>query len=127
MIGINELVTGGILVVAILLIVLAFALRSAQKSQKDLTFSEAMPDDDPLVTRDEFQATPIAEMIEERVRQKVLDDPSLTDLDVDFGTGADGGLEIWVNSERYTSVDDVPDESLRDAIRAAVDEYNQGL
>lgn len=127
MIGTNELIVGGLLVLAILVVVLIFALRTAQKSPDDVTFAEALPDDDPLVSPREFQAAPIAEMIEERVRRIAADDPSLAGLDVDFGTGQDGGLEIWVNAERYTSVDDIQNEILREAIKEAVEEYNKGL
>jgi hypothetical protein len=127
MIGTNEIIIGGLLVVAILLVVLVFALRTTKETQQDVSFSEALPEDDPLVTPEEFQATPIAEIIEEKVRQKAASDPSLADLDVDFGTAADGTLEIWVDSERYTSVDDLPNESLRETIREAVEEYNRGL
>jgi hypothetical protein len=127
MVGTNELVIGLLLLGAILLIVLYFALRTGKKSQKDVTFQESLPDDDPLVTRDEFQATPIAEAVEERVRQKIAEDPSFTDLDVDFGTSPDGGLEIWVDAVRYTSVEEIPDGSLRETIREAVRDYNAGL
>jgi hypothetical protein len=126
MIGSNELFIVGFLIVAILLVVVVFALRIGKRSQQDVTFAEALPDEDPLVDRDEFQATPIAEAIEERVRQKVAEDPSLGELDVDFGTGPNGELEIWVNAERYTAIDQVPHKGLQDAIRQAVEDYNQG-
>jgi hypothetical protein len=126
MIGSNELIILGLLVVAILFIVVLFALRTSKGEQEGVSFSGALPDDDPLVNREEFQATAVAEVIEERVRQKLADTPALVDLDVDFGTGPDGGLEIWVNEERYTQVDDLPDETLRRVIREAVEEYNQG-
>ncbi len=127
MIGSNELMIGILLIGAILLIVVAFALRRSKQTQTDVSFAEALPDDDPLVNRDEFQASPIAEVIEERVRQKAAEDPSLAKLDVDFGTGQGGELEIWVNAERYLSVNDVPHEGLKEVIREAVEEYNKGL
>ncbi|MDF1500708.1 MAG: hypothetical protein P1P76_09585 [Anaerolineales bacterium] len=127
MVGTNELIVGGLLVFAIMLVVIVFAVRTSGRRENDVSTSEALPDGDPLVARDEFQATPIAEVIEERVRQKVTDDPSLSGLEVDFGMGVDGGLEIWVNAERYTRVEEVPNETLRAAIREAVEEYNQGL
>jgi hypothetical protein len=126
-IGTNELIIGGLLVGAILLIVLAFVLRINRKAQKDVTFQSALPEDDPLVTRDEFQATPIAEAVEERVRQKVSENPDLAEMDVDFGSGPNGELEIWVNSERYTSIEEIPHDDLKALIREAVEAYNQGL
>ncbi len=127
MIGVNELVIGSLVVGAILLVVLAFALRRGKESQGDVTFTEALPKDDPLVNRDEFQATPIAEVIEERVRQKAAEDPSLQHLDLDFGTGPGGELEIWVDAERYSSIDAVPHDGLKEVIREAVEDYNKGL
>lgn len=126
MLGFNELVFGGLLVGVIVLIVLAFTLRRTKQQQQDVTFQQALPEDDPLVNRDEFQATPIAEVIEERVRQKTAEDPSLQTLDVDFGTGPNGELEIWVNAEKHLSIDEIPHEGLRAAIREAVEEYNRG-
>lgn len=126
MVGSNELIILGLLVVAILFIVVVFALRTSKGEQEGVSFSEALPDDDPLVNRDEFQATAVAEVIEDRVRQKIADMPRLVDLNVDFGTGPAGGLEIWVNDERYTRIDDLPDKTLRTVIREAVEEYNQG-
>lgn len=126
MVGSNELIILGLLVVAILFIVVVFTLRTSMRDQEGVSFSEALPDDDPLVNRDEFQATAVAEVIEDRVRQKIADMPRLVDLNVDFGTGPAGGLEIWVNDERYTRIDDLPDKTLRTVIREAVEEYNQG-
>jgi hypothetical protein len=125
MIGSNEVYIIGFLIAAILLILVVFALRTGKKSQQDVTFAEALPDDDPLVDRDEFQATPIAEAIEERVRQKVAEDASLDAFDVDFGTGPGGELEIWVDAERYMSIDEVPYAGLQKAIREAVEDYNK--
>lgn len=127
MIGTNELIIGVLLVGAILLIVLAFALRTNRKAQEDVTFQAALPEDDPLVTPDEFQATPIAEAVEERVRQKVAESPELADMDVDFGSGPNGELEIWVDSERYTSIEEIPHDGLKSLIREAVEAYNKGL
>ncbi|MGD8634645.1 MAG: hypothetical protein PVF85_13810 [Anaerolineales bacterium] len=126
MIGSNELFILGLLIAAILFVVVFFAFRTNKQEQGDVSFAEAIPEDDPLVNRDEFQATPIAEVIEELVRQKTADMPGLAALDVDFGTAPDGGLEIWINDERYTRVDDLPDEALQKVIREAVEEYNQG-
>jgi hypothetical protein len=126
MIGTNELFIGGFLIAAILLVVAFYMLRSGKEAQKDVTFEDALPDNDPLIDRDEFQATPIAEIIEEMVRENVAEDPTLSALDVDFGTGPGGELEIWVDAERYTSIEDIPHEGLKRVIRDAVEDYNQG-
>jgi hypothetical protein len=44
---------------------------------------------------------------------------------LDFGTAIDGSLEIWVDGERYNSVEEIPDERIRRAIAEAVEKYNR--
>lgn len=58
-------------------------------------------------------AAPFAEQIEDVLRARLQSDPALATLDVDLGTAPDGGLEIWVNGERYTDINLLPDERLR--------------
>ena len=69
-------------------------------------------------------AAPFAEQIEDVLRAKVESDPYLKSFDIDFGTGADGGLEIWVNGEKYDGVANLPDEHLKQALLQAVKEWN---
>jgi hypothetical protein len=51
--------------------------------------------------------------------------PEMAGARVDFGTAADGSLEIWVGEERYASVDQVRDPRIRQAIQDAVAAYNK--
>jgi hypothetical protein len=44
---------------------------------------------------------------------------------VDFGTAADGSLEIWVDGTAYSVIQDIPDEPIRAAIHQAIAKYNQ--
>jgi hypothetical protein len=69
-------------------------------------------------------AAPFAEQIEDVLRAKLKSNPALKNFEIDFGTGKDGSLEIWVNGEKYGSVDVLPDEELKKAFRAAVKEWN---
>lgn len=72
----------------------------------------------------EEQASPISEQIEEMVRKRLAEYPDLAGQVVDFGTAADGSLEIWIADKRYTSVDDIPDARVRDVISEAVKAFN---
>lgn len=69
-------------------------------------------------------AAPFAEQIEDVLKAKAAADPYLRSFNLDFGTGADGGLEIWVNGEKYDGVASLPDEHLKQALLQAVKEWN---
>lgn len=70
-------------------------------------------------------AAPFAEQIEDILRTQMSVDPHLSSYQVDFGTASDGGLEIHVGEESYTSIEQIPDERLRAAIQQAIATYNQ--
>jgi hypothetical protein len=74
----------------------------------------------------EHVAAPFAEQIEDILRAQMSSDPHLQSYEIDFGTGPDGGLEIIVGDQRYSSLEQIPDERLRAAISQAVATYNQG-
>ncbi len=69
-------------------------------------------------------AEPISEEIEELARRKLASEYGMRDVELDFGTGEDGSLEIWVGGDCYDSVDKISDSRIRDSIKAAVEEYN---
>jgi Ca2+/Na+ antiporter len=71
-------------------------------------------------------ATPAAETIEGLAQERLNKYPELVSLHLDFGTASSGDLEIWVGSERYSSIDAIPDERVRQAISEAVEEFNRG-
>ncbi len=73
----------------------------------------------------ESLAAPFAEQIEDILRSQMSADPYLSSLNVDFGTGADGGLEITVGEKVYKAIEQIPDVRLREAINQAVAAYNQ--
>lgn len=85
---------------------------------------EMDPDVDPDSESDEFQASPVSEKIEDMVKNKLREHSDLRDVGIDFGTSLDGSLEIWIDSERYLNVEDIPDERIRKAISEAVEDFN---
>lgn len=93
------------------------------------TVAAAQADGEGIVLYDydagEHVAAPFAEQIEDILRAHLSADPALAAMDVDLGTAPDGGLEIWVDGERYTDVNLLPDERLRQAIRQAVERWEQ--
>jgi len=71
-------------------------------------------------------AAPFAEQIEDILRARLKADPILKKYEIDFGTSADHSLEIWVNGEKYMSVNELPDEGLKAAFRALVKKWDAG-
>ena len=98
-----------------------FRSRSAEASPLE-RLEPLLPD--AHLGKDEEQASPISEQIEEMVRKRLAEYPDLAEQVVDFGTAVDGSLEIWIADKRYTSVDDIPDDRVREAISEAVKEFN---
>jgi hypothetical protein len=126
-------------VVGIILIYLIFASRkkasdssSEEKFMRELPPAETMAatkEDNEGITffdHDEGEklAAPFAEQIEDIFRAKVKADPTLQKYEIDFGTDANKALEIWVDGKAYASVDELPDERLREAFRSAVEKWN---
>jgi hypothetical protein len=73
----------------------------------------------------EVVAAPFAEQIEDILNAKLRADPALSSMVVDLGTGPEGELEIIVNDETYTDIEQIPNERLRQALREAVEAWNQ--
>ena len=79
---------------------------------------------DATLDAGERQASMISEQIEEMVKMDLVQYPDLTDVSLDFGTGEDGGLEIWLGGERYSEVSAIPDERIRRSVEKAVNSFN---
>jgi len=134
---------------SVVVIVVVYAIFVLQRRHVDLTHSES-PDQKPewirttppsetvaatladgegvgLYDHDpgEKLAAAFVEQIEDIVRARLGEDPALLGVQVDFGTAPTGDLEIWVDGESYTDVDDVPDERVREIIRQAVESWGQ--
>lgn len=70
-------------------------------------------------------AAPFTEQIEDIFRAKVEADLDLNHYKVDLGSAPDGTLEIWVNDNKYTNVNDLPDNRLKRAFRESVTQWNK--
>jgi hypothetical protein len=70
-------------------------------------------------------ASPFVEQIEDILLAMMQADPELAQMEVDLGTSADGGLEIWVNGESYTDINQVPNEKFRQVFQQAVKQWDQ--
>jgi hypothetical protein len=74
---------------------------------------------------EEHQAAAASEAIEELVNLNLAKIPGLAGTHIDFGSAADGSLEIWIGDQRYTSVDEIPDPRIQQAVREAVASFNE--
>jgi hypothetical protein len=80
---------------------------------------------DARLEEGERPATIISEQIEEQVRKILKAQGKMLDRQIDFATGADGSLEIWIEGVCYKEVDEIPDEDVRAAVKQAVDKFNR--
>ena len=80
---------------------------------------------DARIDAGEHESSLVAEQIEEIVRKSLAAYPDLSGIKLDFGTVADGTLDIWVGDHQYSDAEDVPDPRIRDAIREAVAKFNR--
>ncbi len=68
-------------------------------------------------------AAPFAEQIEDILRTILRADPHLKQFEVDLGSAADGGLQIWVNGKLFEDIESLPDERLQAAFREAIQKW----
>ena len=80
---------------------------------------------DARVEEGERPSSLVAEQIEEMVKASLAADPELASVRFDLGTAPNGSLEIWIDEHAYTSVGDIPDPRIRQAIESAVEEWNR--
>lgn len=73
----------------------------------------------------ERMASAASEQIEFMVRQRLAGHPDLAETAIDFGSQEDGSLAIWVAGQKYSDPASIPDERIREAVQAAVEEFNQ--
>jgi hypothetical protein len=68
-------------------------------------------------------ASPFVEQIEDILHARLNSHPELSGYQIDLGTGPDSGLEIWVNGEKYESIESLPDAGLRQVFKEAIEEW----
>jgi hypothetical protein len=124
------LLIGGLLIIIVVLLIV-WALRSRAKTreieqQEAETMAARMSDvSDARYLAGEREASLVSEQIEEMVTKELDKYPELADKKIDFGTAADGSLEIWVDEEKFTDVSAIPDDRIRKAVSDAVSRFNQ--
>jgi len=74
---------------------------------------------------DERFASLTGEQIEDQVRQRLKSYPDLTDVKIDFATGPDESLVIWINDRSHTDIEQIPDDRIRAAISEAVESFDR--
>jgi hypothetical protein len=139
-------IAGGITVLVVVAVVVVFFVlarrvnltRSGSPDQKPEWMRTTPPPETVTATQEDGEgialydydrgervAAPFAEQIEDILRARLRSDPALAGVDVDLGTAPDGGLEIWVNGERYTDANLLPDGRLRQILQEAIKSWEQ--
>lgn len=124
----NQLVTVAVLlivVLAVLLVLWAFLSRGRMKQDPPYAPKSLEALDDVRIDKGERVASPISEEIESLVQNQIRTHPDLAGHQVDFATGPDESLVIWLDGVAYHGVDDIPDERIRQAIKSAVAQFNK--
>jgi hypothetical protein len=139
-------IVGGIGILGVFIILVGFIM---QRRKTDLTGPDA-PEEKPqwmhempppetvaatqadgegiaLYDHDEGEqmASPFAEQIEDVLRARIGQDPDLAGMNIDLGTGPDGGLEIWVDGVLYPNFGEIPNTHLQEVVRQAIESWNQ--
>ena len=116
---------GVVLIIASVLAGLGFrAMAGRTRAWPRMPGSSQSPLSGPTGTGERLASTAI-ERIEEQANQTLGRTAGLEGTRLDFGTAADGSLEIWVDDRRYDSLGDIPDARIRKAIEDAVAAFNR--
>ena len=116
------------LALGILLLLIVWAVvvrRRADQIEQSEPASSLEAVADARIDSNEMSASVVSEQIEEMVKQKLAQYPDLSSVRLDFGTGVDESLVIWVGDQRYNEVQEIPDERIRNAITESVQAFNQ--
>jgi len=121
------LLVGLLVGIILLLVIWAIVIRRRTKKIEE---GELSPESFNAVSEakiepNEQAASLVSEQIEEMVKQRLSSYPDLADVKLDFATGSDESLVVWVNDQSYSDIDQIPDERIRSAISEAVETFNQ--
>lgn len=114
---------GVILGVVLLIWALASTRRMAKEDHTSPESLEALKD--ARIDPGERVASPIGEEIESLVNAELKSHPDLANHQVDFATAGDESLTFWVDGVAYHQLADIPDERIRNAVRASVEKFNK--
>lgn len=123
----SQLATVAIMTAAILLFLfIVWNLIVRSRRSRGFKSGEALEQvKDARLEKGERPATIISEQIEEQVREILKAQGKMLDRQIDFASGADGSLEIWIEGVCYKEVDQIPDEDIRATVKQAVAEFNR--
>jgi hypothetical protein len=120
------LMMGAVLTVGLVALLIGWAFIVRRRLRRlDPSFSSSDPVVDVKMEPGELKASIVSERIEDIAQKIMADHPSLSDVDLDFETAADGSLRIWVDGDLYHTVEAIPDGRIRQAIAEAVEEFNR--
>lgn len=112
----------GVIVVLLLAWWLGVRWRARQQAEVP-SFEERLEGLQP--EEGERMASAASERIEFMVRQRIAGHPDLAETAIDFGSQEDGSLAIWVDGQKYLDPASIPDDRIRQAVQAAVEEFNK--
>lgn len=121
------LIVGLLIGIILLLVIWAIVVR---KRTKEIEEGELPPGSlnavsEAKIEPNEQAASLVSEQIEEMVKQRLASYPDLADVKLDFATGTDESLVVWVDDQSYSDIDQIPDERIRSAISDSVETFNQ--
>ncbi|MBN1264169.1 MAG: hypothetical protein JXA25_01660 [Anaerolineales bacterium] len=139
-------IAGGLILLAIIIMLVTWSRRtstidldasgSAEQSDWVRTKSTGetsaqLQQDGDLISTDnhdpgEKLASPFAEQIEDIIRDLLKESPGLAGVDVDLGSAPDGSLEIWINGEIFSSIDEISNEQVQQVFRQAIARWEAG-
>ena len=119
----------GALLIGIVILAVIWAMVVRRKTAQ-VEAGEAPPESlsavsEAKIEADELPASLVGEQIEEMVKQRLASYPDLADVKLDFATGPDESLVIWVNDQSYTDMDRIPDDRMRAASSETVETFNR--
>jgi hypothetical protein len=117
------------LLIGILVLLVLWAILVRRRTE-EIEEGEIPPESLDAVSEAKFDpgeqaASLVSEQIEEMVKQRLASYPDLADVKLDFATGEDDSLVVWVNHQSYSDFNQIPDDRIRSAISEAVDTFNQ--
>jgi hypothetical protein len=120
----------GVLAALLIVVVIGWLFARARRvGAADLPGMPVAQGDDEDVLYDpyggEYPPATFSHKIEERVRAELAAEPGTSSYKVDFGTAADGSLQIRVDGKTYIEIKDIPDEPIRAAIARAIAAYQE--
>jgi hypothetical protein len=79
----------------------------------------------PRMDPGERLASAVAERVEDLAKRILLKRGYAGVDDLDFATGPDGSLQIWIGDQVYDQLDEIPEPAVREAVQEAVEQINQ--